>query len=118
LSQYASHSIFYDDAAVDDFGLRKDSEPRGVALIAPMSLDLKEKHYEANFRIFMEAARLKGRMNSEERFRTVERKRGQAVLPSLLYAHVYNQMQGLWLSLLIHPFEQLEEQDLFLPHVK
>jgi hypothetical protein len=31
LSQYASHSIFYDDAAVDDLGLWKDSEPCGMA---------------------------------------------------------------------------------------
>jgi len=118
LSQYARHTIFYDHAEVDDFGLRKDSEPRGVALIAPMSLDLKDKHCEANFRIFMEAARLKNRMYPEERFRTAEWKRGQAVLRSPLYAHVYNHMQGPWPSLLIHPFEQLEEQDLFLPHVK
>jgi hypothetical protein len=83
-----------------------------------MSLGLKNKHCEANFRIFMEAARLKGRMYPEERFRIVEWKRGQAVLRSPLSAHVYNQIQGPWPSLLIHSFEQSEEQDLFPPHVK
>jgi hypothetical protein len=118
LSQYASHSIFYDDAAVDDLGLWKDSEPCGMALIAPMSLDLKDKHCEMNFRTFMEAAKLKGRMYPEEIFRTVEWKRGQAVLRSPLYAHVYNQMQGSWPSLLVQPHKQLEEQGLFQPHMK